>query len=162
MVHSAQRAATMWSPLRCLKCYAESLPADADASKNADSITRFEEAAVAVVNNDRAHVSFIERVVHAHKRVEAQRIEFDPVASISADYFIRGRGDGVEIVDGNIAQVFSTYLSFHKKDDKDPFVRGINSFQLMNDGKRWWVINIYWQAETPETPIPKQYLKSDK
>ncbi len=63
---------------------------------------------------------------------------------------------------GNIAQVFSTYLSFHKKDDKDPFVRGINSFQLMNDGKRWWVINIYWQAESPENPIPKQYLKSDK
>ncbi|HTH38187.1 MAG TPA: hypothetical protein VL572_09480 [Pyrinomonadaceae bacterium] len=61
---------------------------------------------------------------------------------------------------GNIAQVFSTYVSFHKKDDKDPFMRGINSFQLMNDGKRWWVINIYWQAETPETPIPKEYLKS--
>ena len=63
---------------------------------------------------------------------------------------------------GNIAQVFSTYVSFHKKDDKDPFMRGINSFQLMNDGKRWWVINIYWQAETPENPIPKQYLKTKK
>ncbi len=61
---------------------------------------------------------------------------------------------------GNIAQVFSTYHAFRKKDDKDPFLRGINSFQLMNDGKRWWVINIYWQAETPETPIPKEYLKN--
>jgi hypothetical protein len=61
---------------------------------------------------------------------------------------------------GNIAQVFSTYVSFHKKDDKDPFMRGINSFQLLNDGKRWWVINIYWQAETTDNPIPKQYLKS--
>ncbi len=61
---------------------------------------------------------------------------------------------------GNIAQVFSTYHAFRKKDDKDPFMRGINSFQLMNDGKRWWVINIYWQAETPETPIPKEYLKN--
>lgn len=61
---------------------------------------------------------------------------------------------------GNIAQVFSTYHAFRKKDDKDPFMRGINSFQLMNDGKRWWVINIFWQAETPETPIPKEYLKS--
>jgi hypothetical protein len=63
---------------------------------------------------------------------------------------------------GNIAQVFSTYHAFRKKDDKDPFMRGINSFQLMNDGKRWWVINIYWQAETPETPIPKEYLKNSK
>jgi Domain of unknown function (DUF4440) len=61
---------------------------------------------------------------------------------------------------GNIAQVFSTYESFHKKDDKEPFMRGINSFQLLNDGKRWWVMTIYWQAETPDTPIPKQYLKS--
>lgn len=35
---------------------------------------------------------------------------------------------------GNIAQVFSTYVSFRKKDDKEPFMRGINSFQLLNDG----------------------------
>jgi len=61
---------------------------------------------------------------------------------------------------GNIAQVFSTYVSFRKKDDKDPFMRGINSFQLMNDGKRWWVINIYWQAETPDSKIPEKYLKN--
>ncbi len=59
---------------------------------------------------------------------------------------------------GNIAQVFSTYASFKKSDDKEPFVRGINSFQLMNDGKRWWVITIYWEGETAETPIPKAYL----
>ncbi|MFN2392063.1 MAG: hypothetical protein ABR566_08850 [Pyrinomonadaceae bacterium] len=61
---------------------------------------------------------------------------------------------------GNIAQVFSTYASFHKAADKKPFQRGINSFQLLNDGKRWWVMTIYWQGETPETPIPKKYLKS--
>jgi len=63
---------------------------------------------------------------------------------------------------GNIAQVFSTYSSFHKSDDKDPFMRGINSFQLLNDGKRWWVITIYWQQESAENPIPKRFLKSDK
>jgi hypothetical protein len=63
---------------------------------------------------------------------------------------------------GNIAQVFSTYHAFRKKDDKDPFMRGINSFQLLNDGKRWWVMNIFWMAETPDNPIPQVYLKSDK
>ena len=63
---------------------------------------------------------------------------------------------------GNIAQVFSTYASFHKMDDKEPFMRGINSFQLLNDGKRWWVMTIYWEAETPENPIPKKYLKNSK
>ncbi|HKX83480.1 MAG TPA: hypothetical protein VJL58_04600 [Pyrinomonadaceae bacterium] len=61
---------------------------------------------------------------------------------------------------GNIAHVFSTYDSKHKVSDEKPFMRGINSFQLMNDGKRWWIVTIYWQAETQENPIPKQYLKS--
>lgn len=61
---------------------------------------------------------------------------------------------------GNIAHVFSTYETYHSKSEKKPFMRGINSFQLLNDGKRWWVLTIYWQAETPELPIPKKYLKS--
>lgn len=60
---------------------------------------------------------------------------------------------------GNIAQVFSSYHGFKNKTDKDPFLRGINSFQLLNDGKRWWVVTIYWQQETPDNPIPAQYLK---
>lgn len=61
---------------------------------------------------------------------------------------------------GNIAHVFSTYESRHSQKDEKPFARGINSFQLLNDGKRWWVVTIYWLGETPENPIPKQYLKS--
>ena len=61
---------------------------------------------------------------------------------------------------GNIAQVFSTYSSFHKSDDKEPFMRGINSFQLLNDGKRWWVVSIYWQQESADNPIPKEFLKN--
>src|SRR5205085_12244996 len=37
----------------------------------------------------------------------------------------------------NIAHIFSTYESRHKADDAKPFARGINSIQLMNDGKGW-------------------------
>ena len=59
---------------------------------------------------------------------------------------------------GNILHAFSTYESRHKADDPAPFSRGINSIQLFYDGKRWWVVTIFWQAETPETPIPKEYL----
>lgn len=58
---------------------------------------------------------------------------------------------------GNIAQIFSTYESRHAVADAKPFQRGINSFQLLNDGHRWWVVTIYWQGETPDLPIPKQY-----
>jgi hypothetical protein len=32
----------------------------------------------------------------------------------------------------------------------------------MNDGKRWWVVTIFWQAEDPANPIPKQYLTVKK
>lgn len=60
---------------------------------------------------------------------------------------------------GNIAQVFSTYEAFHSKHDEKPFMRGINSIQLLNDGERWWVINIYWTQETRNNQIPKKYLK---
>ena len=63
---------------------------------------------------------------------------------------------------GNIAQVLSTYESFHKLTETKPFMRGINSFQLLNDGKRWWVMTIYWQSETPDNPIPEKYLKSQQ
>ena len=59
---------------------------------------------------------------------------------------------------GNIAQVFSTYESFKSEADENPFMRGINSIQLINDGKRWWVVNIYWAQESEANPIPEKYL----
>ena len=62
---------------------------------------------------------------------------------------------------GNISQVFSTYESYRTEADDIPFVRGINSIQLLNDGHRWWIINIYWTGETPENPIPAAYLPQE-
>ena len=58
----------------------------------------------------------------------------------------------------NIVQVWSTYESRHAPTDATPFVRGINSFQLLKDGDRYWIVNIFWDAETPDHPIPAQYL----
>jgi hypothetical protein len=60
---------------------------------------------------------------------------------------------------GQIAHVFSTYESRHKAEDAKPFMRGINSIQLMNDGKRWWIVSVYWQHEGPSNPLPEKYLK---
>ena len=60
---------------------------------------------------------------------------------------------------GNIVQVFSTYDSKRTLADEKPFMRGINSIQLWNDGKRWWVVTIFWQSETPDSPIPDKYLQ---
>ncbi len=59
---------------------------------------------------------------------------------------------------GNIMQAFSTYESRHDAKDAAPFARGINSFQLLFDGTRWWIVTIYWQAESPDNKLTDQYL----
>jgi hypothetical protein len=59
---------------------------------------------------------------------------------------------------GQIAHVWSTYESRHNPDDPEPFMRGINSIQLFNDGKRWWIVTVYWQHESANSPIPEKYL----
>jgi hypothetical protein len=61
---------------------------------------------------------------------------------------------------GQIAHVFSTYESRHKADDAKPFMRGINSIQLMHDGNRWWIVSVYWEGERPDNPLPDKYLKT--
>jgi hypothetical protein len=61
---------------------------------------------------------------------------------------------------GNLLHAFSTYESRHDVKDATPFARGINSFQLFFDGTRWWILTIYWQEETPEHPLPAEYLPS--
>src|SRR5437899_4678645 len=58
---------------------------------------------------------------------------------------------------GRMAHVWSTYESRHDPKDAEPFMRGINSIQLFNDGGRWWILSIYWQHEDPQHPIPKKY-----
>jgi hypothetical protein len=60
---------------------------------------------------------------------------------------------------GQIAHAFSTYESRHTQADEKPFARGINSIQLMNDGKRWWIVTIFWQGEDEKTKLPEKYLK---
>ena len=57
---------------------------------------------------------------------------------------------------GNMAQVFSTYDG--RTDKGDYHERGINSLQLLFDGKRWWIVSIMWVGETPDTPLPADYL----
>lgn len=78
----------------------------------------------------------------------------DPL--LKKDGFFEREAHRTEEHFGNIAQVFSTYESRHAA-DAEPFQRGINSFQLLFDGHRWWVVTIYWQGERPGLPIPKQY-----
>jgi hypothetical protein len=59
---------------------------------------------------------------------------------------------------GPMVHLFSAYDSKRTLDDPEPFARGINSFQLLNDGERWWVVTIYFTSERPDLPIPAKYL----
>lgn len=59
---------------------------------------------------------------------------------------------------GNVCQVFSTYEARHSPSDATPFVRGINSIQLLRDGQRWWIASVVWDQERQDNPIPTQYL----
>lgn len=58
---------------------------------------------------------------------------------------------------GNIAHVLSTY-AWKNEIDGPVGGRGINSFQLLYDGTRWWIMSVFWQQESEQHPIPAAYL----
>lgn len=78
-------------------------------------------------------------------RIEAQDF-FETVGSLTIDRY------------GDIAQVFMVYET-RRTATGEPFDKGINSFQLIYDQNRWWVVSLMWQAESSGVPIPKEYLK---
>ena len=88
-------------------------------------------------------------------------LEGEQVVAGREAQFGRDRERGRGVLARAIAQVFSTYEKGLNTTDRTKFVRGINSFQLLNDGKRWWVVSIYWDGERPDNPIPAKYLKGE-
>jgi hypothetical protein len=56
---------------------------------------------------------------------------------------------------GGLTHVWSTYEARHASDEATPFMRGLNSIQVLNDGTRWWIVTVMWQPETPAFPLPK-------
>jgi hypothetical protein len=55
---------------------------------------------------------------------------------------------------GNIAQVWSQYEG-RRSPEGEPFMRGINSIQLFNDGDRWWIVSVLWDNERPGSLLPE-------
>lgn len=60
---------------------------------------------------------------------------------------------------GAMTHVWSTYESRRSKDDPTPYVRGINSFQILKDGARYWIVNVFWDFEREGVKIPEKYLQ---
>jgi hypothetical protein len=93
--------------------------------------------------------------------VRLRPMSADEYATRAGGYFLKNGFFEHPIVNrvqtfGNVAQVFSSYESRHAVGEA-PFARGINSFQLLNDGKRWWVVSILWDEERPDNPLPKDF-----
>jgi hypothetical protein len=61
---------------------------------------------------------------------------------------------------GSIAHVWSTYESRRNADDPQPYARGLYSFQLASDGRRWYIVNVMWDNERGDHPLPAKYLQA--
>ncbi len=62
---------------------------------------------------------------------------------------------------GCVAHVFSTYES-RLSPDAAPFMRGVNSIQLLYADGRWWIVSAAWQHEGTRARIPERYLTSEE
>lgn len=92
-------------------------------------------------------------------------LKIDDFIEANRKYFEKGGYFEKEInrktdIFGNIAQIFSTFESRHRADEEPAYNRGVNSFQLIHDGERWWIISVTWCSESPAFPMPAQYLPS--
>ena len=63
---------------------------------------------------------------------------------------------------GAITHVFSTYESqFINEHNEQDTVKGINSIQLFNDGNRYYILSIGWDANSKNIPVP-EYLREEQ
>ncbi|HEX6574329.1 MAG TPA: hypothetical protein VF042_05100 [Gemmatimonadaceae bacterium] len=53
--------------------------------------------------------------------------------------------DREELQYGRLAQVWSRYIATSEPGG-EPIRRGANSIQLWNDGTRWWILSVAWDA----------------
>lgn len=60
-------------------------------------------------------------------------------------------------------QIFSTYEShFTNKNGEEEITKGINNIQLFFDGKRYFIVSIFWDANAKNVEVPERYLPKTK
>ena len=58
---------------------------------------------------------------------------------------------------GTVTHAFSTYET-RETSDGPVTNRGVNSIQIFHDGKRYYIVSIFWCAESMGFPLPGKYL----
>jgi len=74
-----------------------------------------------------------------------QRVE--PIFA-KEDFWERETSRQTETI-GHFAHVLSFYESL-RDPNGPPFERSVNSIQLLNDGLRWWIVNLMWNTSRAE------------
>ena len=77
--------------------------------------------------------------------------------TVSKGFFDHNLANQIEQF-GVMAHVYAAYESRLNPDDAKPMDRGIKSFELLNSGNRWYIVQMYWDTERPDDPIPDRYL----
>ncbi|RNF86228.1 hypothetical protein [Montanilutibacter psychrotolerans] len=62
---------------------------------------------------------------------------------------------------GLLASVMSSFEIRLRRSDEKPLMRGLNHFQLLNDGERWWIVSNVGVIETASAPLPKALQPAD-
>ena len=57
---------------------------------------------------------------------------------------------------GDMIQLFSTYEASDAPEDGKK-TRGIRAMQLLYRDERWWIVNLMWDNETRENPLPGEF-----
>ena len=59
---------------------------------------------------------------------------------------------------GRMTHVYESYGLHHAPGDA-PYLRGVNSWELLFDGSRYYVLQVFWDAERPDNPLPAKLQK---
>lgn len=59
---------------------------------------------------------------------------------------------------GRMASVMSIFEVRLRRDDAQPLMRGLNHFQVLNDGERWWIISSVGVIESESSPLPAEFV----
>lgn len=81
----------------------------------------------------------VPRVLDADKYIESRAPMLD------ANDFFEWETGHEELRSGSVAHVWSSYEAAYNPGG-EPIRRGANSIQLWNDGSRWWILSVVWDA----------------
>lgn len=91
------------------------------------------------------------------------RLTVEQFIDANARYFTqsgyRERPIGLRIESfGAVAHALSAYEARRGGEHVAPYLRGVNSFQLIRSGDRWWIASVAWDYERPDGPTIPQTL----